>query len=388
MVAIRELSRDQKSEKAVRWSLLGATSPGQAAQSIVIRDEVFRIGRRPEMDLTVDSPVVSGAHAELFQINGQLFVRDPGSTNGTFVNGERITCDTALYDGTVLELGDTSFRVVSHHPDHTGPAASSLFMKTCFANDAFEAVKRRGFAQLLSGGEALPCFQAIHCLKTGVIHGYEYLVRSAFAGIETAGQLFDQARKAGREIELSIFCRAEALRLSHLLDPQIPVFVNIHPMEPLLDVVVPQMVQLHHQYPDRPMVLEIHEAANTEPGLVREVRSQLADVDIKLAFDDFGCGQARMRELISASTDYIKFDPSLIRELLQVSPDQLKFFTSIIRGIQSEGVITVAEGIETEVMATLCRDIGFDLVQGYLYSRPTILSRPQDPNSDNIDRLG
>lgn len=329
------------------------------------------------MDLTIDSPVVSGAHAELFQNSGILYVRDSGSTNGTFVNGNRITGDTPLFDGAVLEVGDTAFRVMCHVRDQNGVSSSSLFMKTCFANDAFEAVKRRGFAQMLSEGEALPCYQTIHCLKTGAVVGYEYLVRSSYAGLETAGQLFEQARRAGREVELSMFCRRQALHFSRLIDPSVPVFVNTHPLEPLLEGVVPQMVELREMYPDRDMVLEIHEAANTDPVLVKELRRQLADVNVKLAFDDFGCGQARMRELISASTDYIKFDPSLIRELLQVSPDQLKFFASIIHGIQAEGVITVAEGVETEAMADVCRRIGFDLVQGYLFSKPTIID--QDP---------
>ncbi len=373
MSSIGEFQKEQTANATVRWSLLGATAPGTATQSIVVPNCSFRIGRRPDMDLRIDSPVVSGSHAELFQSGGNLYVRDSGSTNGTFVDGIRITGDTLLSDGAALDVGDTGFRVVKHFHNATGPEAAALYKRTCSSQDVFNVVGRRSLSQLLNGGEALPCYQAIHCLKTGAVIGHEYLVRTALPGIETPGRLFEQARKAGREIELSKFCRAQGMQFSHLIPSCTPVFLNTHPMEPLLDVVVPHMLELQKQYSGRAMVLEVHEAADTEPGLIREARRRLAAVGIKLAFDDFGCGQARMRELISASTDYIKFDPSLLRELQQVSAEQLRLFTAIIRGIQGEGVIAVAEGVETEEMATMCREIGFDLVQGYLFSRPSIL---------------
>lgn len=387
MSAVQEAGQEKTADTRVRWSLLGTASPGAAPQSIVVRDAVFRIGRRQEMDLTIDSPVVSGAHAELFQIADNLYVRDSGSTNGTFVNGKRITTETLLFDGAVLEIANISFRVLSHRREPATPAAS-IFMKTCFANDALDTLGRRSLAQLLGGGTAAPCFQSIHCLYSGAVRGHEFLARSTYPGIETAGQLFEQARKAGREVELSMFCRTQAMKHSHFIAPDLPIFMNTHPLEPLLDGVVPQMLQLRQQYPNRAIVLEIHEGANTEPGVVRELRQRLAEAGIKLAFDDFGNGQARIRELISASADYIKFDPSLIRELLEVSAEQRRFFASIIRGIQSEGVVTVAEGVETEDMATLCRDMGFDLVQGYLFSRPTILKCSAQDNSNSEIGVG
>lgn len=360
------------------WSLIGTTMNGGSAHSIVLREPQLRIGRRAEMDLQIDLPVVSGFHAEIFQDSGNLFIRDAGSTNGTYVNGIRISLETQLNDGDNLEIGGTSFRVLRRSTTAGAARALPQMMKTCFVNNAMELLGRRSLAQLLSGGSLAPCFQAIHNLRTGEITGYEFLARSEFPGIESAAQLFGQSSKAGRDVELSLFCRAQALHFSSLIEPHVPVFVNTHPLEPLLEVVLPQMQQLRRSYPDRGIVLEIHEAANTEPGLVRELRKRLSDVGIRLAFDDFGAGQARIREMISATADYIKFDPSLIRDLQMVSPDQRKFFASILSGIRSDGVITVAEGVESEDMAEVCRDIGFELVQGYHFSRP-MLMKPNPP---------
>lgn len=364
---------DATPESQGLWSLIGTSPSGGSTHSIMIRETELRIGRRAEMDLQIDLPVVSGFHAEVFQSNGNLYVRDAGSTNGTFVNGIRITLDARLRDGDSLEIGGTSFRVLRRGNAAAPARVLPPMTKTCFVNDAMESAGRRSLAQLLNGGSLTPCFQAIHDLGTSEVIGYEFLARSAYPGIETAGQLFGQSSKAGREIELSQFCRAQALHFSHLIHDQAPVFVNTHPLEPLLEAVLPQMIQLRSMYPERGIVLEIHEAASTEPELVQEFRQRLADVNIRLAFDDFGAGQARIREMISASADYIKFDPSLIRDLQRVSPEQRKFFASILHGIQSEGVLTVAEGVETEEMAQVCRDLGFELVQGYLFSRPTLM---------------
>lgn len=359
-------------DQTIKWTLIGSASGVPTA--VVVSSAVFRIGRRKDMDLPIDSPAVSGFHAELLIANNALYVRDVGSTNGSFLNGVRIASETELRDGDCLDLGGTIFRIMRQTSDSVKPPQASVSaLKTSFLSDAVDAIGRRSLARLLSGGSLAPCYQAIHDLRTGDLAGYEFLARSCYPGIETAGQLFGQSAKAGREIELSMLCREQAFLHSKLLKTPVPVFVNTHPAEPLLEIVLPQMRILREAYPERGMVLEIHEGANTDPGLVRELRQQLAQIHVKLAFDDFGVGQARIREMISASADFIKFDPSLIRDLQSLTGDQRRFFATIIAGIKNEGTVTVAEGIETAEMAEVCHDVGFDLVQGYLYSRPTIM---------------
>lgn len=365
--------------QSVTWTLVGASN-GLSANAIVVNMPHFRVGRRKDMDLSIDSPAVSGFHAELLLIQNGLFVRDVGSTNGSFVNGTRILQQVELHDGDCLDLGGTIFRIVQKRPPNPNqPPTAASALKTSFLADAVDAIGRRSLIRLLSGGSLAPCYQAIHDLRSGCLAGYEFLARSTYPGIETAGQLFAQAAKAGREVDLSLLCREQAFIHSRLLKNSVSVFVNTHPAEPLLDVVLPQMRLLRTAYPDQGMVLEIHEAANTDPDMVLTLRRELADVNVQLAFDDFGAGQARIREMISASADFIKFDPSLIRDLQRLTPDQRRFFASIVAGIKSEGTITIAEGIETAEMADVCHDVGFDLVQGYLYSRPTIMQESPAP---------
>ena len=57
--------------------------------------------------LVLDDDYASGRHARVFYDDKSWFVEDLGSTNGTHVNGERITAPTQLQAGTQLRIGTT-----------------------------------------------------------------------------------------------------------------------------------------------------------------------------------------------------------------------------------------------------------------------------------------
>jgi pSer/pThr/pTyr-binding forkhead associated (FHA) protein len=64
------------------------------------------IGRGAEADVVVDDPGVSRRHAEIRMDGGSAVVRDLGSTNGTFVDGERAGA-LRLADGSTVTIGRT-----------------------------------------------------------------------------------------------------------------------------------------------------------------------------------------------------------------------------------------------------------------------------------------
>jgi pSer/pThr/pTyr-binding forkhead associated (FHA) protein len=69
---------------------------------------VIRIGRVPGMDIQIDDVSVSRRQAEIQQDGGHWIVRDIGSSNGTFVNGERLSGDRALKAGDEIAVGQFS----------------------------------------------------------------------------------------------------------------------------------------------------------------------------------------------------------------------------------------------------------------------------------------
>ena len=95
-----------------------------AGQVRIIRKEFATIGRHPGADLPFDPARdldVSVRHAAVFRAGGGWVVRDLGSTNGTWVNGEKVKGDRALLPGDVLRLGRDGPRLRFQPHDREAP---------------------------------------------------------------------------------------------------------------------------------------------------------------------------------------------------------------------------------------------------------------------------
>jgi hypothetical protein len=85
-------------------ALVVRSGGGRAGEAFLPAGERTRIGRSPDCDIFLDDVTVSRNHAVLVEREGQFFVEDEGSLNGTFVNRHRI--DSArLENGDELQVG-------------------------------------------------------------------------------------------------------------------------------------------------------------------------------------------------------------------------------------------------------------------------------------------
>lgn len=75
-------------------------------------DGEMTIGRSPSCAIATTEDIYSSTvHARIFRDGGRVFVEDLGSTNGTFVNSERVTKPTKLGRGDLVQVGGTVFQV-------------------------------------------------------------------------------------------------------------------------------------------------------------------------------------------------------------------------------------------------------------------------------------
>lgn len=87
---------------------LRVTSGSRAGQRELFEKSIIAIGRHPLNDLRFDAerdPEASSRHAEIRILDDQATLRDLDSTNGTFVNGQRVAGERALFDGDLLQFG-------------------------------------------------------------------------------------------------------------------------------------------------------------------------------------------------------------------------------------------------------------------------------------------
>lgn len=82
-----------------------------SGERVDIGSEALIVGRTDDCGITLSDQNVSRHHAEVKTSNGRFVVSDLGSTNGTMVNGNRITTDHPLSNGDIVSFGSTYVRV-------------------------------------------------------------------------------------------------------------------------------------------------------------------------------------------------------------------------------------------------------------------------------------
>ena len=71
-----------------------------------LEGDMITIGREADNGVVIPDPEISRKHTKLVLQNGQYSVSDMGSTNGTFVNGQRVATDHVLVSGEVISLSE------------------------------------------------------------------------------------------------------------------------------------------------------------------------------------------------------------------------------------------------------------------------------------------
>ena len=113
-------------ERSKRWT--NSAGP-RAGDRIPIRDEVS-IGRE-NADLVIPEDAVSRRHAAVRASASSLEIEDLGSSNGTFVNGQRIDGTQALTDGDEIRIGETTIAVeAQQEPAAEAVPAATLVVKS------------------------------------------------------------------------------------------------------------------------------------------------------------------------------------------------------------------------------------------------------------------
>jgi EAL domain-containing protein (putative c-di-GMP-specific phosphodiesterase class I) len=103
-----------------------------------------------------------------------------------------------------------------------------------------------------------------------------------------------------------------------------------------------------------------------EQAAVRAL-TRLRELGVQVSIDDFGTGYSSLSRLAELPIDMLKIPKTFIDQLAH---DDTNVVDAILRLAGSLDLITVAEGIEQVAQAERVRELGCELGQGYLFSRP------------------
>jgi diguanylate cyclase len=149
---------------------------------------------------------------------------------------------------------------------------------------------------------------------------------------------------------------------------------------------LPEMVRsalARHRLEPTALVLEVTETtAITDFNRSQQTIKRLRDLGLVVSVDDFGAGFTSLAYLSSLAVDELKLDRSFIHGLVS-APDARNqaLVRSTIELAHALGLRVVAEGVEDEESFELLIELGTDLAQGYLISRPRPASE-LDLNAD------
>jgi len=350
------------------WELERRAGTDGTVQRTPIRILPFRIGRSEGLELVLPWPQISKTHAEIYTAAAAMRVRDLSSRNGTFVNGE-LVADAQLHDGDVLHFGDVELRLTQGAAESARPNAMTTALNGNW--------RPREVRELLRQGAVTTYLQPIVDLRSGRVVAYEALGRGRHIGLpEGPVPLFETAGQVGPEaqVELSRLFRRIALeQVRDLLDPPV-LFLNTHPAELGQPGFVESLEELRARAPRLELVLEIHESTLALADVICPLRARLSNAKVRLAYDDFGAGQARLFELAEAPPHYLKFDRLLITGLDHAPASRQRLVAALAAAAHGLGAQTVAEGVETAAEAEACVRAGFTYAQGYHFGRPVPVS--------------
>ncbi len=217
-------------------------------------------------------------------------------------------------------------------------------------------------------------YQPLIDVGTGEVSGFEALLRwnHPERGLVVPDEFIPVAEEIGVIVPLGDWVLKQACRDAVTWPGKLTVAVNLSAVQfrnPTLALSVVSALGQSGLAASR-LELEITESVLLQDDrAVLDALHQFRDLGVRICMDDFGTGYSSLSYLRSFPFDKIKIDRSFIRELGK-KDDCVVIIRAVMRLGSSLGMITTAEGVETQEQLDILRAEGCIQVQGYLFSQP------------------
>ena len=276
-------------------------------------------------------------------------------------------------DGSIPDKLMQNADIALYRAKEEGRNASRFFEPEMDARLQRRKAFQRELRLALSRNELELYYQPKISLRNDEVAGVEALVRwnHPERGLVLPGEFIPVAEETGLILPLGEWVLRTACHQAAAW-PDLQVSVNISTVQfrqPELVQIVRDAVQDSGLAPHR-LEIEVTESVLIqEPDAAARLLDELKALGVRVAMDDFGTGYSGLGYLQRFHFDKIKVDRSFISAIV-VEPTAKAIVRAVINLANSLGMLTCAEGVETDEQLTALRGEGCSEVQGFLLGKP------------------
>ncbi len=316
------------------------------------------------------------AKEEIFEYLNTLYSRfenEPLALNDGTAFKIRMSGGIAWYGEDSTDFGElirfADFAM--YEGKHTLKGELREFSKEVYLAESFMHSGKEELNRVLDNEFIDFVFQPIISAETGEIYAYEALMRPRSEILNTPIKLLQISTAQSKlwKVEKITFFKTLSLYAKHQdLFGDAKLFINSVPNKGLKEEEYDEFERLYRNYLDK-IVVEIIETERLDEEVLRFKLDKISSWGSKIALDDYGSGYNSDLHLLNISPHIVKLDRSIIADV-HVDVSRQAIVSKITSFCKEQGIMLLAEGVETEKQMHYLIRSGIDLIQGYFVSKP------------------
>ena len=317
------------------------------------------------------------SHEQIRSVTGQLskVLAEPYRINGDQLRlsasiGVATFPDVASERSVLFKRADYAL----YHAKYNSKGSSVMFSQEHEERIGRQALLDLTFREADLERELFLEFQPIYDFNANEIRAVEALARwkSPKLGVVQPDRFIEIAENSGLITKVSRILFRKALEAAKDWPASVRLSFNLSPVEFASRAHAAALISEIKRSGVNPkrVVFEL-----TENAMIQD-KQQVVDVlklfrrhGMRIALDDFGSGFSSLNHLTQMPIDIVKIDRSFL-DGLTVKRKNRAMLNGIVRLCHEMSILTVLEGVETDLQLRSIRESGIDFVQGYLFNRP------------------